>query len=398
MGFGGLTFPQAKAIDVCFDLAIGRGGQALLVWLCYPFFRRSLTRTMEVSTASTPLFSALAFDRVSLTSMFEVGATFASWPTRTKLNADFRKLSGTWRFTLLFFAFAYLLAFPTWMSSVTGYQSRDIPYVTTPTDGSLMPVKGWYNPYAILVDGSRVGLLDDLPVHFAPVQYYYPNNPNFINFVQYSALVTCYNNPLMDQNIGSKIASAADSARTSGAVNAVNSTFVYYPTGEFPQEACSFTLPLKATSASQYLDSSVKSGSQTYDMAPLALTLIFNPPDSEWQYNVNEFHKYYAFGNLTLTPRCLSARPSRWYKHMPTNAYRDAVDLAEELREQLADHVQRMPADELKRLVERDEVGISIDTEEMVSARSEIRKAVKVHTLGRRRQQGEGSGALWQEP
>ncbi|KAK3665657.1 hypothetical protein LTR22_003597 [Elasticomyces elasticus] len=69
----------------------------------------------------------------------------------------------------------------------------------------------------------------------------------------------------------------------------------------------------------------------------------------------------------------------------------------EELREQLGDDVQRMPADELKRLVERDEVEISIDTKEMVSARSEIRMAAKPQKRGKRRT-GEGSSALLQEP
>ncbi|KAK5715465.1 hypothetical protein LTR15_010109 [Elasticomyces elasticus] len=439
MGFGHLTFPQAKAIDICFDLIMGRGGQAVLVWLCYPLFRRSLTRSMETGTVPAPLFSALVFDKVSLVSMSKIGAPFASFVSRTRSGTGAERLSSSWRFVFLFLAFAYLVVFPTWMSSVTGYQSREFAYVTRPTDSSLVPAKGWFIPPAILADGSRVGLGNDFPLESAfpsaasaedadPLEY------SSTVVLQYYALLACYNDTLEAPWLSSEIASAAESARTSSAVNTENSTFVYYPTGGFPQGTCSFTLPLNATSVSRNVGSSVRLGGQSYDMESPVLTVLPNLYDTRGSY------QYYAFGNLTLTrdyiEKNISCEPIKtylWgfssillfifsiltvlfcaillalqqdafrhgqadrYNHIPTNAYRDALDLAEELREQLGDDVQRMPADELKRLVERDGVGISIDTKGMVPARSVFSQAMKLQEQGRGRKDEDSSALLQQQ-
>jgi len=72
----------------------------------------------------------------------------------------------------------------------------------------------------------------------------------------------------------------------------------------------------------------------------------------------------------------LHSRTDR-YKTQSTNAYRDALDLAGELREQFGAEVEQMPADEIKELVERQGSGVGIDTSDMVPARHQESKAAK---------------------
>lgn len=47
LAFGRLSFTAAKAIDVIWDLFVGRGGQVLLGWVTYTIVRRSLVTAME---------------------------------------------------------------------------------------------------------------------------------------------------------------------------------------------------------------------------------------------------------------------------------------------------------------------------------------------------------------
>ena len=155
LGFGAFSFSAAKAIDISWDLVVGRGGQAVLIWICYPLFRRALARVMETKSITLPTYAAMAFGKVSL------GTTYMLCSPASILPPEGSSGRRDWRFVLMGLASAYLLAFPTFLSSVTGYQARMIPYVKDPDGGDLVPMTNWTQPDFIVKDGGRVGLSDD---------------------------------------------------------------------------------------------------------------------------------------------------------------------------------------------------------------------------------------------
>ena len=69
LGVGHLPFTEVKIIDISWNLFVGRGGQAFLVWMCYPLFRRGLARVMDTSGVSFKFFASLSSDQVSLSSL-----------------------------------------------------------------------------------------------------------------------------------------------------------------------------------------------------------------------------------------------------------------------------------------------------------------------------------------
>ncbi|KAI7483406.1 hypothetical protein KC351_g5183 [Hortaea werneckii] len=70
MGFHGLTFSQAKAIDICFDLVIGRGSQVLVALAVYPLLRRAVLRSMEVREFSLTLVLPFFMERLSASTLW----------------------------------------------------------------------------------------------------------------------------------------------------------------------------------------------------------------------------------------------------------------------------------------------------------------------------------------
>lgn len=166
LGFGNFTFAEAKAIDFAWDLIVGRGGQALLALACYPVFRRAFLLSIETRTASFPIFSAIAFEKVSLTSIWVFIQDIWACPRSRKVGTPVVKPASIPRQFLLVLicAFAYILSFPTWLSGMTSYQSKMGVYFTVPLNGNLAPASNLTAPDAVLIDGSRVGLSNNQTV------------------------------------------------------------------------------------------------------------------------------------------------------------------------------------------------------------------------------------------
>ncbi len=61
-----LTFPQAKAIDVVWQLFVGMGGRLVMALVAYTVFMDGLARIMEDSAISYQLYASLTFSTTSL--------------------------------------------------------------------------------------------------------------------------------------------------------------------------------------------------------------------------------------------------------------------------------------------------------------------------------------------
>lgn len=110
-GSSELTFPQAKAIDVIWQLFLGMGGRLVMAIVAYKVFMDGLARIMEDSAVSYQLYASLTF---STTSLFTTG--------RAIKGVMYTK---GWRSKVFLVWFAvssiYVLGFPTLMSATGGY-------------------------------------------------------------------------------------------------------------------------------------------------------------------------------------------------------------------------------------------------------------------------------------
>ncbi|KAK3113367.1 hypothetical protein LTR53_009410 [Teratosphaeriaceae sp. CCFEE 6253] len=425
LGVGELSFPAAKAIDIAWDLVVGRGGQALLAWMCSPLFRSSLTRAMEAATVPTPVYAAVTFDKISLTSISTLASTLIRRdPRRLPRDSGGGAVSGRWRYALLALAFGYILAFPTWTAAVTGYQSRDVAYAIRPSDGSLVPTAGMDLPAFVLADGARAGLQDYWPIFFDHSQTGYVALADELRLV----FIECVNHRAVAYPNSSDIAAAQDLAQSSGTLDANSSTFEYAPTRH-----CSFTLPMNATSLSQILGSSVTFAGARHDIPAPTLDIV---QSAAYLYNDAT---WYALGNLSLRqdylathvrcepaatyqwgfasiPLCAFAalslafagallalqqdvfhqgRASRHQSSRGPDTYRDALDLARELRDQFGPGVEDLPGGPLRRLVERESAGVGFEAAALGPSRWEERRVARARRRrGGRGARGAGSGTV----
>jgi hypothetical protein len=172
MGFHGLTFSQAKAIDICFDLVAGRGSQVLLALAIYPILRRSILRSMEVQEFSLALLLPFFLERLSVYSLWAMFANMRSRRTKPKTDDQtdeirFRKarVRIDWRVILVFLVGCYVLALPTVTSVMTSYQVRSAPFM--PDGQGYVSTREFENqiPDFILGNGQLVGLPDAYSIY-----------------------------------------------------------------------------------------------------------------------------------------------------------------------------------------------------------------------------------------
>lgn len=170
MGFHGLTFTQAKAIDICFDLVIGRGSQVLLALAIYPLLRRAVLRSMEVREFSLALVLPFFMERLSVFTLWAMIANMrfvrkkkpeleSGEPiTRSRFRTD-------WRMTLITLVGCYTLAIPTLLSAMTSYQARGQPFFPVNNGSSYMSAENVKIPRFFVRGSEQLGLSPDYPLY-----------------------------------------------------------------------------------------------------------------------------------------------------------------------------------------------------------------------------------------
>lgn len=158
--FGNFTFTQAKALDISWDLLIGKGGQALAFLMAYPILRRSLLLTMEQRSIHIPVLASLSFDKLSLIGLWALMKALF-----TKSESD-RHAWLRWKLRLVCYVLIaiYVLSFATVVAAMTGYQARMTPYFKADS-GDLVPsTQIDIQERIIVVDGQRIGMASDAEV------------------------------------------------------------------------------------------------------------------------------------------------------------------------------------------------------------------------------------------
>lgn len=427
LGFGNFSYSQAKAIDFMWDLVVGRGGQLLLVYCCYPKFRRALLTKLESSSISLPVFAALAFDKIGWTSIGAM-SSLDNYHYVPLAQRDPRKPATTnattrcqfGRLSLFVVAFAYILIFPTWISIMTGYQAKSKPYVQIP-NGNLVPTTALSQPDAVVVDGSRVGLSDDRVV-------FQSNESGLYNvlsacerpFIPLGRLVVA--DLVLDSNELWALPSFAsvDTDDTFSDNSTEPPLWTFTVTSQQTTNdtlrpiacisICDTSVTDCPTYCSRLSSSTILVGNTTYTLSPQPLNVAVLVAGTNYAANFRSYGdealttdylethttcepttRYrWGFSSLLLFTFCLVSMlfaaiilvldaEAYWHGRanrldVPANVYRDALDLSIELRAQHGDEVEQMPAKELLELVERERGRMSVDVEDLPQSRGKLRR------------------------
>jgi hypothetical protein len=157
-----LTFAQAKAIDVIWQLSVGAGGRFVMAWVAYKVFMDGLTRQLERTPVSYRVYASMTFDTNSLFSVwYALTAVYYSRGWRSKTFLAWFCLSTV-----------YILGFPTLISatagyltpSIAGFKMRDNTFLTSDSSNltSCFNVSG----------GALIGLQNGTIVQGPPVHIY----------------------------------------------------------------------------------------------------------------------------------------------------------------------------------------------------------------------------------
>jgi hypothetical protein len=145
--WGHMTFSQAKALDVVWDILIGRGGQAILLYVAFKVFTMTLSRTMETEPVSYGTFESMAFTSPTFVSPFILIRDFA---TNKGLRA---RVAVAWTIIASF----YVLAFPSLNDTMSGY-STNMEAFLLDDSGILVPWSNYSKVRFTINDGERIGL------------------------------------------------------------------------------------------------------------------------------------------------------------------------------------------------------------------------------------------------
>jgi hypothetical protein len=152
LGWGHLTYAQAKAIDEVWNVVVGRGGQVLASLLLYRVFRLYATNTLTRQPAPYRTALALEYSPSSLDSLqqyIKESRPFAG-----------RKAYSIFAAVMLIVSAGFVLALPTWLSAVTGYSAHAVPMFPW-TNGTYLPSEKLQGCWVVLENATRVGLNDE---------------------------------------------------------------------------------------------------------------------------------------------------------------------------------------------------------------------------------------------
>jgi hypothetical protein len=145
--WGHMTFSQAKALDVLWDIVVGRGGQFILLYVAFKVFTMTLSRTMETEPVSYGTFESMAFTSPTFVSPFILIRDFV---TNRGLRA---RVAVAWTIIASF----YVLAFPTLNDTMSGY-STNVQAFLKDNSGILVPWSNYTEVQFVIGDGERIGL------------------------------------------------------------------------------------------------------------------------------------------------------------------------------------------------------------------------------------------------
>ncbi|KAK5655840.1 hypothetical protein OQA88_5379 [Cercophora sp. LCS_1] len=154
LGFGSLTFTQAKVIDIAWDVLVGRFGQAVMAHISWNVFADYVATSMAKRPTSYTTFWIVYLQREpSPSALLQLVREFSH---EGMLNS---KLAMGFIVTTI----AFLISFPTFASAMSGYTPASRAYIRR-NDSSFVSFRELRETSYVIHDGSRIGLTDDYAV------------------------------------------------------------------------------------------------------------------------------------------------------------------------------------------------------------------------------------------
>ena len=126
--FGPLSYGQAKAADLAWNMIAGRGVATLLAILSYRVFTDALMKATEAHCVPYEVFTSLALFSTRLDKLWYLGkGLFQSPGWRVK-----------WMIGWIFVSTIHLALFPTLMDILSGYEASNVTQLRLPSNGSIL--------------------------------------------------------------------------------------------------------------------------------------------------------------------------------------------------------------------------------------------------------------------
>ncbi|KAH7351445.1 hypothetical protein BKA66DRAFT_278434 [Pyrenochaeta sp. MPI-SDFR-AT-0127] len=146
LGGGHLTFAEAKVVDIVWDIGIGRGGQFILAFISWRVFVKYVTMCMEIEPVTYQLFRTIFIE------------TEPSLPSTYRTIKSFifqRRLRSRTAMTFMVVTMVFILAFPTLISAMSGYDANVGSHMRD-RDDNLIPFQNFSRILYVVHDGWRI--------------------------------------------------------------------------------------------------------------------------------------------------------------------------------------------------------------------------------------------------
>lgn len=127
--FGQYTFSQVKAIDIAWDVGIGRGLQLLASWASYIIFCNALLKSIERHPASFITFQRIALEGPKLTSIATLMVEL--WAAKSKRTKAL--------FFYMLWSTAYIVTLPIVIGAMTGYDATSVAWIDIEGVDNIVP-------------------------------------------------------------------------------------------------------------------------------------------------------------------------------------------------------------------------------------------------------------------
>lgn len=136
------SFGVVKTIDVVWGIVIGRGGQALLLWLSYRVYQACLLRVMERTTVPYSLYLDMAMSQPSITSIWAL----------TKFIFQ-RKQAGRHKVLMIWLisALIWVIVWQVFTDAMTSYTAIGEPYLRLEADYIIPYESAVQSPPAFII-------------------------------------------------------------------------------------------------------------------------------------------------------------------------------------------------------------------------------------------------------
>ena len=145
-----MQFSTAKTLDILWDLAIGRGSQAVGAMVVYYVFRKAILIRGEQEVVPLGTVISVQYETTSVPALVSYSKAAAWLPRRFRPSWPMLTLAS------LISSSIYVLALPTWLSAMTAYQSINNPMIRN--GATLFPPTDLQQCIWYISDGHRIGL------------------------------------------------------------------------------------------------------------------------------------------------------------------------------------------------------------------------------------------------